>query len=214
MTAPRVVAAFDFDGTLTRGDTLLPYLAFGLGWARFLQALLKCSPWLVGHALRIVRNDVAKQRLLFETLRGRSLMEMDGWTARWLARDFSARLRPAAMAQLQWHLEQGHCCVMVSASPDIYLQRVARQLGFDGLLCTGMAIKNLRLTGLMRTPNCHGEQKVIRLKAWLAERFGKEADGLTLYAYGDTRGDLPMLRMAGPGLAWYRGKPWARAGRG
>lgn len=207
-----VVAAFDFDGTLTTGDTLLPFLARGQGWPRFLLALLKCAPWLAGYALRLVPNDVAKQRLLVDTLKGRSLLEMDAWTTRWLDEDFTKRLRTDAMARLDWHLEQGHCCVMVSASPDIYLQRVARQLGFEGLLCTEMAVQGGRLTGLMRTPNCHGEQKVVRLKAWLAERFGPDATGLTIYAYGDTAGDFPMLRMAGPGLAWYRGKVWKEAG--
>ncbi|MES2911997.1 MAG: HAD-IB family hydrolase [Pseudomonadota bacterium] len=206
-----VVAAFDFDGTLTQGDTLLPFLARGLGWPRFLLALLKCAPWLVGYALRLVPNDVAKQRLLMATLQGRSLLEINQWTTRWLDEDFSSRLRTNSMARLDWHLEQGHCCVMVSASPDIYLQRVARQLGFEGLLCTEMAVQGGRLTGLMRTPNCHGEQKVVRLKAWLAERFGTQAGGLTMYAYGDTAGDLPMLQMAGSGLAWYRGKPWKEA---
>ncbi|MES2188867.1 MAG: HAD-IB family hydrolase [Pseudomonadota bacterium] len=208
LTGSQVVAAFDFDGTLTRGDTLLPFLVSGLGWPRFLLALLKCSPWLAGYGLRLVRNDVAKQRLLLETLRGRSLLELDQWTTRWLDDDFSRRLRTNSMARLDWHLEQGHCCVMVSASPDIYLRRVARQLGFEGLLCTQMAVEGERLTGAMRTPNCHGEQKVVRLKAWLAERFGADASRLTMYAYGDSSGDLPMLRMAGEGLAWYRGRPW------
>lgn len=210
MTGPhrQVVAAFDFDGTLTTGDTLLPFLARGLGWPRFFLSLIKCAPWLAGYALRLVPNNVAKQRLLLETLKGRSLLEMDAWTTRWLDEGFTGRLRTDAMARLDWHLEQGHCCVMVSASPDIYLQRVARQLGFEGLLCTEMAVEGGRLTGLMSRPNCHGEQKVLRLKAWLAERFGPDATGLTIYAYGDTAGDFPMLRMAGPGLAWYKGKPW------
>ena len=62
------------------------------------------------------------------------------------------------------------------------------------------------LTGEMQTPNCYGEQKVLRLNSWLAERFGADLDGVELYAYGDTRGDLPLLRMAQH--AWYRGKPW------
>lgn len=204
----RTVAAFDFDGTLTRRDTFMPFLARGLGWPRFALALLQCSPWLAGYALRLVRNDVAKQRLMLATLKGKSTAEMDDWTAQWLAHDFPGQLREDAMERLAWHQQQGHCCVMVSASPDIYLARVARQLGFDALLCTEMAVEDGRLTGLMRTPNCHGEQKVIRLKAWLARRFGVDAaDDLTLYAYGDTSGDKPMLRMAQH--AWYRGQPWA-----
>lgn len=211
-----VVAAFDFDGTLTRRDTLMPFLARGMGWPRFLWALLRCSPWLAGYALRLVPNHVAKGKLMQATLAGRSLAEMADWTARWLAHDFPGQLREDAMARLAWHREAGHCCVMVSASPDIYLQVVARQLEFDALLCTEMEVvgegESAHLTGRMRTPNCHGEQKVLRLKAWAVERFGATAlDGVTLYAYGDTSGDKPMLRLARH--AWYRGKPWVDAAR-
>ena len=205
MTEKVVVAAFDFDGTLTWGDTFMPFLARGLGWPRFLLALLQCSPWLAGYALRLVPNDVAKQKLMLRALKGKSTAEMDAWTTRWLARDFPGQLRPQAMAQLAEHQRAGHCCVMVSASPDIYLSRVAAQLGFDGLICTEMAVDGGRLTGLMRTPNCYGEQKVLRLTAWMRERFGSDTT-VTLHAYGDTSGDKPMLRMAEH--AWYRGKPW------
>ena len=203
-----VVAAFDFDGTLTRRDTLLPFLVRGLGWPRFLLALLACAPWLAGYALRLVRNDVAKARLLRATLAGRSLEEMQAWTTEWLAKDFDGQLREWTMARLAWHKAEGHCCVIVSASPDVYLKRVAAQLGFDGLVCTQMGVNGGRLTGAMQTPNCHGEQKMLRLSAWLTGRFGEPAlASLTLYAYGDTSGDKPMLRMARH--AWYRSKPWS-----
>ena len=213
VNASRVVAAFDFDGTLTRRDTLMPFLARGLGWPRFLLALLKCSPWLLAYALRLVRNDVAKQKLMLATLKGRSTREMEAWTARWLAHDFPGELQDWTLAQLAQHRHAGHCCVMVSASPDIYLGQVAKQLGFDALICTEMAVEGGSLTGYMRTPNCHGEQKVLRLQAWMLERFGAElANTVTIHAYGDTAGDKPMLRMAGQ--AWYRGKPWKDAASG
>lgn len=202
-----VIAAFDFDGTLTRRDTFIPFLARGLGWPRFFGALLRCSPWLAGYVLRVVRNDVAKAKLMQATLAGRSVKEMDDWTTRWLAQDFPGQLRDDAMARLAWHQQAGHCCVMVSASPNVYLPRVAQQLGFDALLCTEMEVEGTHLTGRMKTPNCHGEQKVVRLRAWAAERFGTAGlEGATLYAYGDTSGDKPMLRLAQH--AWYRGAPW------
>lgn len=207
LAPPVAIAAFDFDGTLTRGDTFRPFLARGLGWPRFLLALLQCSPWLVAYALRLVRNDVAKARLMRATLSGRPISEMDDWTTRWLAQDFPGELQDWAMARLAWHRQAGHCCVLVSASPDIYLRRVASRLGFDGLICTEMEVQGARLTGRMRTPNCYGEQKVLRLQAWLGARFGREsADAMILYAYGDTAGDKPMLRLAQH--PWYRGKPW------
>ncbi|SFC16921.1 phosphatidylglycerophosphatase C [Polaromonas sp. OV174] len=207
MPAVTVIAAFDFDGTLTRRDTLNPFLARGLGWPRYLWTLLRCSPWLAGYALRLVRNDVAKAHLLQLALGGRSLAEMDDWTTRWLAQDLPGQLQDWTLARLREHQQAGHCCVLVSASPDIYLARLAKQLGFDALICTEMEVEGEHLTGRMRTPNCYGEQKVIRLQAWLSERFGLASfAGTTFYAYGDTSGDKPMLRLAQH--AWYRGQPW------
>ena len=208
---PPTVAAFDFDGTLTWRDTLVPFLARGLGWPRFLLALLKCSPFLAAYALRLLPNHAAKARLLKLTLGGRSTLEINDWTTRWLAHDLPGQLQPWAMARLAWHQQAGHCCVLVSASPDIYLARVAQQLGFDALICTEMETERGKdgehLTGRMRTPNCHGEQKVLRLHTWLSGRFGPGSFvNTTLYAYGDTPGDKPMLRLARH--AWYRGRPW------
>ncbi|WP_341908060.1 HAD family hydrolase [Polaromonas sp. YR568] len=209
------MAAFDFDGTITWRDTFVPFLIRGLGWPRFLWAVVRCVPWLVGYALRLVRNDVAKACLMRATLTGRTSAEMEEWTRRWLAQDFPGQVRPWVAERMAWHHSQGHHCVMVSASPDLYLPAVTAQLGFEALICTEMEWRGDlltghltdRLTGHMRTPNCYGEQKVLRLNAWLIDRFGAAArEHITLYAYGDTRGDYPMLRMASH--AWYRGEPW------
>ena len=204
LPAPVVVAAFDFDGTLTQRDTLLPYLYQGLGWARFGWVMVRCSPWLLGFALRVLPNHVAKCRLLHLAFAGRSVLEVDGWTTGWMA-TLPSQLRPDALAQLTAHLRAGHRCVMVSASPDVYLQSVAQRLGFDALICTEMAMHHGMLTGRLRTLNCYGEQKVVRLTQWLAAQ-GLLRDCITLHAYGDTSGDKPMLRLADH--AWYRGKPW------
>ena len=207
ITPPPVVAAFDFDGTLTRGDSLLPFLRGGLGWPRLLVALLRCSPWLVGYALHLISNDVAKARLLRVTLSGRSTAEMQLWTERWLANSLPGELRDWTMARLAWHQQAGHCCVMVSASSDIYLKRAAEHLGFDALICTELEQQAGVMTGRMKTPNCYGQQKVLRLKAWLAGRYGPAlGPSVTLYAYGDTSGDKPMLRLAQH--AWYRSEMW------
>lgn len=206
LSKPVVIAAFDFDGTLTQRDTFMPFLARGMGWPRFGLALMLCSPWLAAFALRLIPNHVVKQKLMLATLKNRTTADTDDWTNRWLAKEFSGQLQSWTMARLAEHQQAGHCCVLVSASPDIYLKRVSQHLGFDALLCTEMAVVDRRLTGLMKTPNCHGEQKVLRLKAWMAERFGAAADGVVLYAYGDTAGDKPMLRMAAH--AFYRAVPW------
>lgn len=204
------VAAFDFDGTLTKGDSLMPFLARGLGRPRLLLALAQCAPWLLAYALRLVPNHVAKARLLDATLRDRRLAELGEWTQQWLARDLPSQWNLWALAQLQAHQQAGHCCVMVSASPDLYVTQVAKQLGFDAVICTEMEVRgrgaDAHLTGRMHTPNCHGEQKVQRLQTWLNQQLGTHDATYRVHsAYGDTSGDLPMLTLAEH--AWYRGKP-------
>lgn len=200
-----VVAAFDFDGTLTRRDTLLPFLRTGLGSLRFLWVMVRCSPWLLGFALRVVSNHAAKCQLLHAALAGRTALEVQTWSSKWLTA-LPSQLRSDAMVQLVDHQRSGHCCVLVSASPDVYLKQVAKHLGFDALICTEMMVSSGVLTGQLRTPNCHGAEKVARLKYWMAEQ-GLQRQHFTLYAYGDSTGDKPMLRMADH--AWYRGKPWS-----
>lgn len=207
MSPPLVVAAFDFDGTLTKRDTLLPYLVQSLGWPRFLGALIRCAPWLVGFALRLVPNHVAKQRLLTACLKGRAVTEVEMWTTRWCAKSLQPCLQDWAMTQLAQHRQAQHHCVLVSASPDIYLRRVASKLGFDALICTELEVRDDTLTGAMRTPNCYGEQKAIRLREHLVREFGPPAaQTLVIHAYGDSAGDLALLKMADH--AWYRSKPW------
>jgi phosphatidylglycerophosphatase C len=206
---PLVVAAFDFDGTLTRRDTLVPYLIRALGWPQFLRALLRAFPELTGYALGFVTNDVAKQQLLRLTLKNRSITEVEGWTKRWVAKELTSRLRAWTLAHLARHQKERHHCVMVSASPDIYLKRVAQKLGFDALICTEMEVLDEKFTGEMRSPNCYGEQKAIRLRQHLAQKFGAaRAEHAEIHAYGDSGGDLALLKMADH--AWYRSKPWVQ----
>ncbi|MES2955285.1 MAG: HAD family hydrolase [Pseudomonadota bacterium] len=203
---PVEVAAFDFDGTLTRSDTLLPYLWRGLGWPRFLLALLFSGPWLAAFALRLMRNHRAKARLLQVSFRGRTDADIAQWTAAFVRDYLPAQWQPDLLARLRRHQQLGHCCVIVSASPGIYLHDVGRLLGVDGVICTELETRNGALTGRMATPNCHGEEKVRRLQAWLAERGIRKP--VVLHAYGDSSGDVPLLNLAD--YAHYRSQPWVR----
>lgn len=204
--APVEVAAFDFDGTLTRRDTLLPYLQRGLGWPRFLLALLLSGPWLAAFALRLMSNHRAKARLLQHSFTGRTEAEIARWTAAFVNGYLPAQWQPDMLARLRRHQQLGHCCVIVSASPGIYLHDVGRVLGMEAVICTELATEDGALTGRMATPNCHGEEKVRRLQAWLAERGIRKP--VVLHAYGDSSGDVPLLNLAD--YAHYRGQPWVR----
>jgi len=202
----QVVAAFDFDGTLTWRDTLLPFLRRLLGLPTLLWVLFVCSPWLAGYVLRLVSNHRAKAVLLQAGLAGRPVAEVARCAQDFVAQDLPGQWRPWGLRQLVQHQQAGHRCVIVTASTSLYMHLVAASLGVDAVLCTEMETADGRYTGRMSTANCHGEEKARRLQAWLAAGSGTASP--ELHAYGDTPGDLPMLRLAQ--RAWYRGKPWPR----
>jgi len=201
-----VVAAFDFDGTLTWRDTLLPFLHRLLGTPTLLWVLFICSPWLVAYTLRLTSNHRAKAVLLQASLAGRTQADVQRCAQVFVREYLPLQWRPWAMRQLVQHQQQGHRCIIVSASTSLYMHLVGQSLGADAVLCTEMEVAEGRYTGRMATANCHGEEKVRRLQAWLATEFG--AAQPVLHAYGDTSGDRPMLRLAS--VAWYREKPWQR----
>jgi HAD superfamily phosphoserine phosphatase-like hydrolase len=79
---------------------------------------------------------------------------------------------------------------VVSASPDIWLQTWAESLGLQ-LICTSLEEENGRFSGRYKGINCNGIEKVRRIR----ERFDVDSFD-TVYAYGDTSGDRPMLALA------------------
>lgn len=204
-TGRPVVAAFDFDGTLTWRDTLLPFLRRLLGTPRLLWVLAVCSPWLAAFVLRLISNHRAKAVLLRAALAGRQTAAVEQVALAFVRHDLPLQWRPWALRQLIAHQKAGHRCVLVSASTSPYMHLVGQSLGVDAVLCTEMEVVDGRYTGRMATANCHGDEKVRRLQAWLAANHD-EPGGVELHAYGDTQGDLPLLRMAR--TAWYREKPW------
>ncbi|OBS09990.1 HAD-IB family hydrolase [Acidihalobacter prosperus] len=136
--SPRPVAFFDFDGTLTYRDSLIPFLRMVRGSAPLALDLLSVSPWLLGYALRITRNDRAKEALFGQALAGTSLEDL-----RSLGRDFAethinGMLRSDTFARLRWHQSQGHRCVLVSASLDVYLEPWAERVGIDACLASSL----------------------------------------------------------------------------
>ena len=207
--APRpVVAAFDFDGTLTRRDTLLPFLRRLLGLPTLLWVLFVCSPWLTAYLLRLISNHRAKAVLLHAALAGRELPAVQRCAEAFVREDLPTLWQPWALEQLVCHQRAGHRCLLVSASTSPYMHLVGQTLAVDAVLCTEMEVVDGRYSGRMTTANCHGQEKVNRLQAWLAQQSDDRAP--TLHAYGDTRGDLPLLALAEQ--AWYRGRPWQPRG--
>jgi HAD superfamily hydrolase (TIGR01490 family) len=193
--ARRVVAAFDFDGTVTDRDTLVPFLVLAFGRARVAATFAALASTGVGYLLRRVSIDEFKRRVLRRLVAGAPAQRLRALGPAH-ARAIAPWLRPAALARIEWHRAQGHRLVLVSSTLDLYLEPVAAQLGFDDLLCSRLAQARdaagvERFTGEIEGADCTGAEKPRRLAALLGGLAAHE-----LHVYGDSDGDRELLAVA------------------
>ena len=182
------VAAFDFDGTLTRRDTLVPFLRRACGTWPIVRAAMA--------ARRARERDAFKVALVGELFRGWPAGRLNS-LGRAHVPTLLATLRPGSVERLDWHRRRGHAIVIVSASLGAYLRPLAERLELDGALAVELvADAGGRLTGeVVGGLNNRGPEKVARLKSWLDTRFGP-GTGVELWAYGDSSGDAELLAIA------------------
>jgi phosphatidylglycerophosphatase C len=220
----RIVAAFDFDGTLTRRDTLVPFLARVVGWPRVARAIVSDAYGMVRVAAGRADRDAAKERFLVRLLGGVPYDDVAREGDRYGEALVRETIRPQMRAVVDEHRSRGHEVVIVSASLDVYLEPVARLLEVDALLCTSLERDaSNRCTGRMLGGNCRGPAKARRLAAHLARPLPRGTrDGgfaaigaplrphfgapVTLWAYGDSAGDAEMLAMADHPVRVRRGR--------
>lgn len=190
------VAAFDLDGTLSDGGSVFKWLRYLRGSrATYAAAARLALPLLVG-AIRSGRwADGAKERLFGRLLRGLDENDVRERSREFALQHFAEHGRTKVLARLRSHLREGHDVVIVSASPQIYVDVVVEMFDVDGGLGTRLALDARgTLTGSYLGKNCRGKEKARRLAEWTKGRFGDSE--LTLYAYGNSRGDRRLLRAA------------------
>ena len=201
---PVTVAAFDFDGTLTRGGSVFPFLVAVRGAAPVLGAALRTLPTLVrGGLLSGADADRAKEELFTRLLAGLPADRVEAVARAFAERHLRLRLRADARERLDWHRKQGHRVVLVSASPEVYVLAAAEVLGIDGAVATRLQVGGGGLlTGRYEGKNCRGAEKYARVAGWLRATGLVGNGGLQpeLWAYGNSRGDLRLLQAADHGV--------------
>jgi HAD superfamily phosphoserine phosphatase-like hydrolase len=89
-----------------------------------------------------------------------------------------------------WHKHNNHQIVIVSASTEYWIKPWSEKMGLS-LISTKLEIIENKLTGNFSGKNCHGEEKVKRIRDFYdLDKFEN------IYAYGDSDGDKQMLKIA------------------
>jgi phosphatidylglycerophosphatase C len=191
------LALFDLDGTLTYRDTLFEFL----------------TGYLAGHPARLVRasaivfalaefalarrdRGLLKSRAIRAVMGGLPRSAVDAWSERFVAGlEPRRRFRPGALEAVEAHRARGDRLVLLSASPDLYVPRIGRLLGFERTICTEVRWNGDRLDGALGTENRRGEEKLRCL-----ERLRAEFPGIPVVAYGNSASDLAHLERAERGV--------------
>jgi HAD superfamily hydrolase (TIGR01490 family) len=186
------VAAFDFDGTITFCDTLFPFLLYTSGTLRTIKNISLVLPKLTGYSLGIISRQQVKEAVIEQFFGHMPLEEVRKLGEKFAGESLPNYIKSKSLDKLHWHQEQGHRCILISASLDIYLEPWAKKMGFQDVICSKLKVNGHGLvTGQLQGSNCWGPEK----KRRLIELLGPK-DGYCLYAYGDSRGDKDILNLA------------------
>lgn len=185
------VACFDFDGTITRSDSLLPFLFFSSGFGKTIAYLFLETPSLLGYALKIYDRQQVKEAILKRFFKGTSEEKMLSLCRDYAQKELPKQVKKEAMEAISRHKERGDRLILISASIDAYLKPWADAAGFDSILSSRLEFKEGAVTGNLVGKNCRAEEKVARLKNLLGDLKRFE-----IYAYGDSRGDKELLESA------------------
>ncbi len=190
MSEKRAIAFFDFDGTITRKDTLFEFIKFTHGSVGLIAGMLRTLPWLAGLKAGIVSAAIAKEKLLSHFYNGMPLSEFEDACRRFSESKLPGLIRNDAYNEIISHKQKGIPVVVVSASAENWIKYWCEM---EGLLYIGtkLCVDGNNITGKIEGFNCNGGEKVSRIKAMF-----DPAQFDIIYAYGDSKGDREMLSMA------------------
>jgi len=184
------IAFFDFDGTVTTRDTLLEFIKFTKGAPAFYSGFLFNIFYLLAYKIKVITNQEAKEKVLGYFFRGTDVTEFDRMAVEFSKIKLPSLIRSKAQKEILTLQNDNIDVVIVSASPENWIRHWCFEKNLI-LIASVLETRDGKITGKISGKNCHGQEKVRRiLEKYSIEEYNE------VYAYGDTKGDLPMLGLA------------------
>ena len=166
---------YDFDNTIYRGDSSVDFFRHcAAKYPRVYWSALAAVPWLVAMVLRLAEKTRVKERFYrYLRLVPDVAEEVERF---WLTHDANLK---------DWYFAQKReDDLIISASPEFLLDPLMKRLEL-AMIASRVAPQ----TGLYDGLNCHGEEKVRRMR----ETY---PDAQIDRFYSDSKSDLPLARLA------------------
>lgn len=186
---------FDFDGTLTTGDSFTGFIRHCFGRGGLLRVLMKSAPAILLWKCGLYSNVYAKLHMFRAAFRGMPVDDFRRYGRTYIG-GIDKMLRADVVTQLQQALATGETVAIVSASLGDWIRPWAAAYGVQYVIATEPELDaDRRLTGGFCTPNCEKQEKVQRILKQFPE-LERNRDNYHVTAYGDSSSDIPMLSFA------------------
>tara|TARA_B100000886_G_C20310942_1_gene443828 strand:+ start:190 stop:837 length:648 start_codon:yes stop_codon:yes gene_type:complete len=184
-------ALYDFDGTITSKDTTIILLI----------ALLKLRPWrfcgLTWLSLRMIfASDSASKQAYKNKAIGYLIKGLSDMRLSIALEDFKYKVeflyRPLVMSSIDQAIEDGCEVLIVTASPAFAISDCVSDLPVN-VIGTEFEKEENIYTGLLKSDNCYGQEKVNRINEWAT------SNKITLSvqsAWSDHFSDFDMLSLS------------------
>ncbi|MEQ8470493.1 MAG: HAD family hydrolase [Marinoscillum sp.] len=190
MTEKGGLALFDFDDTITVGDSLRAFIVFARGWPEFSLGAIALSPIVALQKLNLISTKKAKEMVLGFFFKDMSIETFEELCERFSKEAIPQMVNKLAAEKIANHLQNNDRVVVVSASPGHWVRPWALQNGLE-CVSTELEVVDHKITGKILGENCKGDEKVRRIQEYLSiEKHNP------IYAYGDSKHDLSMLMLA------------------
>lgn len=184
-------ALYDFDGTITSKDTTILLLV----------ALLKLRPWrlsgLIWFLLRMIvaSDSLSKQEHKNKAI-GYLIKDLSDMRLNRALKDFRNKVkflyRPSVLASIDQAIQDGCTVVIVTASPSFAISECVSDLPVI-LLGTEFEKEKNIYTGLLKSKNCYGKEKVNRINEWATSN---KIELSVQSAWSDHFSDFDMLSLS------------------
>jgi HAD superfamily hydrolase (TIGR01490 family) len=180
---------FDFDGTLTRRDSILPLGLFLAARTRARAAKTAQLLWLLTLLKgRVISNHRFKEAFCALLLKGETEQVMERCAADFADARVVPVLNDAIVDALRRHQQQRDEVYLVSSNFSFALRPLEARWHLHGIFATEAEVVSGRFTGRIAGRTCDGPEKLTRVLAAFGEERVRAAT-----AYGDSRGDGPLL---------------------
>ena len=196
----KILAVFDFDGTITYKDSFLPFILHVVGFKKFYIGLFSLSPRIILYFIKIVSRKSLKEMFISQFFLNMSDNDLQLFTKSFIDKKLPKLINPLALQCIMRHEELGHRVIVISANIEDLVGKWCDKVGISEYSCTSLSKKDGNLTGRINGKNCYGKEKVQRLISLVGPLVN-----FIIYAYGDSKGDKELLEISNQ--SFYKGFP-------